>query len=601
MHPSRLAGEQRATVRARFENQVALTPDTTAVAFGQDRMTYAELDARADRIARWLRAKGARRETVIGICLDRCLDLVIAVLGVIKSDACYLPLDPAYPPDRLSYMVAAADATIVVTRSALVDSLGWLTAGQTATVMTDAGEVPSASERKDSDGTAENLLYVIYTSGSSGRPKGVAVPNRALLNLFDWYSSDTNMAPGDVQLSSHSFSFDPASLEILFPLLHGAELVLAPEPARFSPDELLDVIAPAGVTVINVVPSLLYRLLEEPEAAARMSSLRLVVCGGEKLSPTLRDRFLEALPGTRLVNHYGPTETTIFATSWDCQASDGDSVPIGRPVAGVQAYIVGDDLEPLPPGSAGELCVGGSGLARCYANSPRLTAQAFVPDPFRAAAGARMYRTGDQARLRPDGVLEFLGRIDEQVQLRGHRVELAEIEAAIARHAGVREAAVVVRTGNTGDDILAGFAEHDGSICVEQLRAHLRTYLPDYMVPAYLELVGAFPRTVSGKVDKARLPVPPTVGTGVRPRNSSERAIADIWASVLGLAEVGVYDDFFALGGDSLLAMRMMTRVRRELGVTIPLIAAFEHRCVAALADLAETALASVETQPAGS
>lgn len=561
------------TVQVRFERQAARSPDAVAVRCGAERLTYAELDHRAADLAERLRERGAGRESVVGVCLDRGVNLPVALLGVVKAGAAFLPLDPSYPAERRGYMLADAGAAL------LVDDAG-------------ASEVPGQRRlgREDRPGSSgpvrrENLLYVIYTSGSTGTPKGVAVPHRALLSLFDWYWQDTKMSAGDVQLAAHSISFDPAVLELFFPLLNGASVVIATDQARLDPDALLDLIHESGVTVINVVPSHLNRLLDSADASARMSGLRLVVCGGERLSRALCDRFIQAVPGTRLANHYGPTETTIFATSWDCAEAHGASVPIGRPVLGVVPHVVDELMRPMPAGLPGELFLGGTGLARGYVNLPRLTATAFVADPFSNEPGGRLYRTGDVVRVRDDGALEFLGRADEQVKIRGFRIELGEVEAAIASNPAVREAAVVVRTGQTGEPVLAAFAEHDGTATADGLDRYLRGRLPDYMVPGYLELADALPHGVTGKVDKARLPELP-VGDSVGPRDEREAVIAAIWASVLGLPSAGIHDDFFALGGDSLLATRVVGRLRQAFGVPIPLIALLENRSVAALAEV---------------
>jgi amino acid adenylation domain-containing protein len=553
-------------------------------------LTFAELAERAAQAARQLKAAAdAREESIVGICLGRGAALVVAVLAAVKAGSGYLPLDPEYPAERLDFMVRQAGAVIVMSDSALAESATWAKAsGRTLIEMgtTLPEALPAGNELSPENGShrisAENALYVAYTSGSTGKPKGVVVPNRALLNLFDWYAADTGISADDIQLASHSFSFDPATLEMLFPLLHGARVALAPQSARLDPHELLDFIASVGATIVNVSPSLLRRLLDEPRAAARMSSLRIVVCGGERFGVGLRDRFLEMLPDVRLVNHYGPTEATIFATSWDCRPGDEGEVPIGRPAGGALCYVLDESLEPSSEGAEGELFLGGTAVARGYASFPAMTAEAFLPDAFSGMAGTRMYRTGDRVRMRADGVLEFIGRIDNQVKLRGYRIELGEVEGAVTGYEGVLGAAAVVRAGKTGESVLAAFAEHDGSVVIDRLRSWLRTRLPEYMVPGHLELVEALPRTVTGKIDKARLPAEATDhSTG--PRDSAERLMADIWKNVLNLSDVSIDDDFFALGGDSLLATRVIRRVRREFGVELPLITLFESRSIPAL------------------
>jgi len=572
------------TVDVRLARQVARTPDSVAVECGSESLTYAELDLRASELSTHLQAHGVGAEGVVGVCLHRGVDLVVAMLGIIKAGGAYLPMDPAYPAERLRHMLATADARAVVTSRALADIAHRAGAGRARLLVDELPDIAAGAAGGVPRASGESPLYVVFTSGSTGRPKGVTVPHRALLNLFDWYLGDTGMGPADVQICTHSISFDPAALEILFPLLNGARLVMSPDGAHADPDALLDVVAGAKATVVNIGPSTLRRLLDEEDGASRMRGLRIVVSGGERLAPDLRDRFLDTLPEIRLVNHYGPTETTIFATSWDCSTQDGGVVPIGRPVAGVSAYVLDHDLTPVSAGTRGELYIGGAGLARGYVSMPRLTAEAFVPDPFSGAPGARMYRTGDFARVLQGGALEFLGREDDQVKLRGYRVEIGEVEATISRHPAVRESAVVLCEGGGGSSVLAAFIEHDGSTNVEALRAHLRQGLPEHMIPGHLELVDLLPRTVTGKVDKARLSGRIAPDADAVPGDETERILAQIWATVLALPQVGVHDDFFALGGDSLLATRVVAGARQALGREIPLVLLYERRSVAAVA-----------------
>jgi amino acid adenylation domain-containing protein len=564
--------------------QVANNPDAVAVECGPESLTYAELDRRASELSTHLRAHSVGPESVVGLCLNRGVELVVAMLGIVRAGAAYLPMDPAHPAERLRFMLATTDARAVVTSRALADIAHRAGAGR-ARLLVD--ELPAVAARAMAEAphvTGENALYVVFTSGSTGRPKGVTVPHRALLNLFDWYLPDTDLTPADVQLGSHSISFDPAAVEILFPLLNGARLVVSPDGVHADSDALLNVIADAKATVMNVGPSTLQRLLDEPDGPDRMRSLRIVVSGGERLAPELRDRFLSALPETRLVNHYGPTETTVFATSWDPTAADGVVVPIGLPVGGVWTYVLDEEMAPVSAGTSGELYIGGAGLARGYENAPRLTAEAFVPDPFSVTPGARMYRTGDQARVLTGGALEFLGREDDQVKVRGYRIEIGEVEATISRHPAVRESAVVLCEGSGGASVLAAFVEHDGSTNVDALRAHLRRDLPEHMIPGHLELVDRLSRTVTGKVDKSGLAGRISPGVNAAPENETERILAEIWATVLALPRVGVNDDFFALGGDSLLATRAVAGARRALGREIPLVLLYERRSVAAIA-----------------
>ena len=575
-----------ACIHERFAEQATRTPAGLAVVSGEDALTYRELDARANRLARRLVALGAGPEVRVGICLERSAEMVVAMLAVLKAGAAYLPLDPAYPADRLAYMLADSGAPLLVTQA----SLGGLLPGEgVRSVRVDADAAEIAGEPDVAPRTVvapQNAAYVIYTSGSTGRPKGVVVTHANAANLLPRAVETFGVEPGGVVLQTASSSFDASLLEVFVALLSGAALHVAGREVVLSPERLAALLREREIDVWVSTPALLDSLLEEDFPA-----LRTISTGGDRCSAETAARWSR---GRRLFNMYGPTETTIYTTAHLCAPGVAEAPPIGRPVANARVYVLDAWGEPVPAGVPGELHVGGAGVARGYLGRAALTAERFVPDSFGGEAGGRLYRTGDRARWRADGELEFLGRTDAQVKIRGIRIEPGEVESALLEHPGVREAVVVAReapSGIAGDRRLVGYVvAAPGEILVPAaLREHLRARLPEHMVPAAVVELESLPLTPSGKLDRKALPEPEFEGDRyVAPRTPVEEVLAGIWAEVLRLERVGIRDDFFALGGHSLLATRVVARVGAVLGVEIPLRALFAAPTVAELAGRVE-------------
>jgi len=584
------------TLRDLFEQQARRTPDAVAVLGEQGSISYAQLDGTADLIAARLAGEGVTSESVVAVLAERSAELVTALLGVIKAGAAYLPLDPEYPPERLAYMLADSGARVVLAQR----HFGGLLAepGPPVLYLDDAPGWPaSAADGDRAAAAADSAAYLIYTSGSTGRPKGVINTHRGLLNRLDWMRSALSFDAADVVLQKTPASFDVSVWEFFLPLITGASLALARPGGHRDPSYLREAIESSGVTVIHFVPSMLNVFLADEGAAddaaraASCASLRHIVCSGEELPAALARRCLEALPRASLHNYYGPTEAAVDVTAWQATPSalaGRSRVPIGGPVSNVRMYVLDGQLRQVPVGVVGELHIGGVQVARGYHRRPALTAQRFRPDPF-GPAGSRMYATGDHGRWRPDAAIEFLGRIDGQVKLRGMRIELGEIEAALRGQPGVRDAAVTVKEIGPDDRRLVGYVAGATAPDAAALRAALKARLPEYMVPAAFVSLDALPLTGSGKTDHRALPEP---GWGavpgqvpVAPRTPAESRLAAIMAELLGLpAPVGVSDNFFALGGHSLTATRLMARIRAVYGVDLPIRTLFSDPTVAGLA-----------------
>ena len=571
--------------------QAARTPGAAAILHGGRATSYAELDAAANRLARWLRRQGVGPDTPVGVCLERGPELPGVLLAVLRAGGACLPLDPAYPAERLAYMLADARAPLVLTRSGLVPRLE---TGAARVVCLDAVRDAVAAESAaavESGVLPANLAYVIYTSGSTGRPKGVAMPHAALANLLRWQLGAWGAEAAARTLQLTSPSFDVSFQEIFSTWCAGGALVPVDEAGRADPERLLAAISAERVERLFLPFVLLQHLADAAEADGGLPApLREVVTAGEQLraGPGLA-RLFAAHGGCRLRNQYGPTEAHVVSE----HVLDADPArwpllpPIGRPVAGASLFVLDARLRPVPPGVPGELCIGGAGVARGYLQRPALTAARFLPDPFSPVRGARMYRTGDRARWAAGGRLEYLGRLDQQVKVRGFRVEPGEVEAVLQEHPAVRASAVVAQPDAAGGTRLVGYAAADPAPDPRELRGWLEARLPGWLVPAALVVLPRLPLTPSGKVDRAALPPagPPADGTPyVAPRTPDEAVLAREWAAALGVERVGVHDDFFALGGHSLLALRLAARMRAALGRPVPLALLVEHPTVAALA-----------------
>ncbi len=609
-----------------FEARVDRSPGSPALAGpspDSERLTAAELETRANRLAWRLRELGVGPEALVALCLERSVDLVVALLAVLKAGGAYLPLDPSYPADRLALMADDARPAVLVTTADLAGTVP-ARPGLRRLLLDEerAGIAACPAARPPRAARPAGLAYVLYTSGSTGRPKGVMVPHAGIVNRLLWMQRDfLPLAPADRVLWKTPLSFDPSIWEIFAPLASGALLVVAAPGGHRDTPYLVRTVAEQGITVLQVVPSLLRALVEEPDLPS-CTGLRHLICGAEELKPALCDRTLELLPRATLSNHYGPTETSIDVTAWVCKAGAGRTVSVGRPLANLRVVLLDAALQPVPIGVAGEVCLGGVGLARGYAGRPDLTAERFVPDPGAAAPGARqsdlngglgarqfdldgglgarLYRTGDLGRARPDGTLELLGRVDRQVKVRGIRVEPGEVEAALAAEPEVLAAAVTAVVDGQGTvRLFAYVVPRPGLAVPADLRERLGRRLPAALVPAAVVPLAALPLAANGKVDRAALPAP-ELGSGegtpeaaAPPRTVVEERLAALWAEVLGLPRVGVHDDFFGLGGDSILSLQVVARARR-LGIALTPRQLFQHPTVAGLAAVAEV------TDPAG-
>lgn len=568
-----------------IERRVECCPDAIAAVHEGKSLDYGELNRRSNRLARHLQALGVGADVCVGVLMERSLDLPVALLAVLKAGGAFVPLDPEYPKDRLAYMLTDASAPVVLTQSWLSERLP--EDGPVQYICVDAawdslGRQPGTN--LDTQASPEHLAYVIYTSGSTGRPKGVELLHRGLSNHTTWLRNCLDFHPGDRILQCNSISFDGTLVEFFGPLQAGATLVIALPGRHRDPQYLAALIAEQQVTLLNFVPSALRSLLAEPSMGP--GHVRYVACGGEALTPDLVRRLREVVPGVRLGNFYGPTETTMNAMYFEVpQDGDADAVvPIGQPIDNVWCEVRDDHGHPVAPGVVGELYIGGAGVARSYLNQPELTAERFIVDPMRA--GGRLYRTGDRVSKRPDGHLEFVGRTDAQVKLRGFRVELGEVEAALAAIDGVAASAAIVREDVVGVTRLVAYLSGE---CVEvaRLREAMRLRLPEHMLPSAYVKLPRLPTLPSGKIDRARLPAPSPEDFAHQafeaPRGEIEQTIADIWQTLLGAGRVGRNDNFFELGGHSLLLVTMLQRLR-ENELTVDARMAFAHPTLAALA-----------------
>jgi amino acid adenylation domain-containing protein len=562
-----------------IEAQVGRSPDAAAVSFDGQSISYRELNGRANHLARRLQALGVAPDHIVGVCSPRSIQAVVGIVAILKAGGAYLPLDPTQPVERLAEMAADAGCHIVLVDEPLLSSVRSWCAARFVPLPKRDEQIP-AGDDENLEGTVdpEHVAYVIYTSGSTGRPKGVMVPHRAICNQLLWRQSAYPLDSADTAVQVLPVSFDPSIWELFGPLIAGARVVLARTGGHQEPAYLARLIRQERVTTLQLTPRLLRLLLDEPGFDAEQS-LRQVHCGGEPLTGDLRARFMRS-SSARLIHLYGPTETAIDATSWECRRDpevDGDDVtPIGRPIANARVYVLDQYLQPVPIGHSGELYIGGLGLARGYVGDPELTQQKFVPDPF--LTGERMYRTGDVVRHRADGVLEFIGREDHQIKIHGFRVELGEVESALESCPGVSVCAVGVDRGRSGEASLVAYVETPASsdTSAGQLRHFLRARLPYYMCPSEFVIAARLPHLSSGKLDRAALSkLPRERGSAashhVAPCNSSELAVARIWQEILEVPAVGVTDDFFLVGGHSLLAIRLLARLERELELSVPL------------------------------
>jgi amino acid adenylation domain-containing protein len=584
-----------------FEEQVEKTPDAVAVIFENQKLTYQELNTQANQLGNYLQQQGVKPDTIVGIYMERSLSMVVALIAVLKAGGAYLPLDPSYPHERLAFMLADAQVQVVLTQSQLGKELPHQEQLQFVKIE-DIAHANCGIQNLISDVQPENLAYVIYTSGSTGKPKGVMNTHHGLCNRLLWMQDTYQLISADRVLQKTPFSFDVSVWEFFWTLLTGAVLVVAKPGGHQEPRYLSELISQQQISVLHFVPSMLQIFLEETEHQ-QCKTIKHVICSGEALSWDLQQRFFQSFEA-KLHNLYGPTEASIDVTAWCCKPGNQESnheniVPIGRPIANTQIFILDRHLKPVPLGVKGELYIGGLGLARGYLNQPQLTQEKFIPHPFTNlqnlqldGVSTRLYKTGDLARYRPDGNIEFLGRIDYQVKIRGNRLELGEIEALLEQHPQVRETVVVARKDIANDLRLVAYlvTSGDATLSIDELRSFLKQQQPDYMIPSAFVILEALPLTLNGKVDRRSLPTPDNLRPELTapfqpPQSVIEQQIAQIWQEVLGVDKVGIHDNFFDLGGHSLLILQVNRKLCEIFQREISVVTMFQNPTIDSLAE----------------
>jgi len=570
-----------------IEAQVCKTPYAIAARFERHALTYTELNARANRLARHLRSLGVGPQSLVGLCVNRSLDMLVAVIAILKAGGAYVPLDPEHPPERLAYILGDARLSLLVTESYLKKDLR----GATSPLCFLDEITRDLETRQDGDlnlrFSSKHLAYVIYTSGSTGKPKGTGIEHRSVTNLLYSMQSKPGILPTDVVLAATTLTFDISVAELFLPLTVGACVCIFKPLMAADNHRLATLLDETGATFMQGTPATWRLLLNSGWRPGRGQKL---ICGGEAMTPDLARKLLER--SSSLWNMYGPTETTVWSSLHEVESADG-VIPIGRPLANTSLYVLSETLEDVANGATGELFIGGSGLSRGYLNQPALTAERFVPDPFCAHAGARMYRTGDLARFRSDGSVDYLGRADHQVKVRGYRIELGEVEAALSSHPALNLCAVTAGPDASGETQLVGYFVGNTPPDASALREFLKTKLPPYMIPAFLVRLDSMPLSPSGKIDRKALPAPERVGRNsgaprVAPRNEIERALQEIWGEALRTERLGIHDHFFEIGGHSLIATQILTRIRSALHVDLAVKDLFDAPTIAGLAEVVQ-------------
>ncbi len=575
------------------ETQAQLTPDAVAVVFEGQQLTYLELDLQADRVANYLISLGVQPETLVGICVERSLAMVIGLLGILKAGAAYVPIDPHYPLDRIEYMLTDAKINLLLTQHSLIHQLPQVQ--QLVCIDTDWGKIAqSQTTAPKINLSPDNIAYVIYTSGSTGKPKGVEVLHRGVVNFLTSMQREPGITAADTLLSVTTLSFDIAVLEIFLPLVVGARVVLLSREDSMDGRKVAATIDAAEITMMQATPSTWRLLLEAGWAGNKQLK---ILSGGEAISRDLAAQLLSK--SAAVWNMYGPTETTIWSTVYQITGAE-QQISIGKPIANTETYILDAQLQPVPIGIPGELYIGGAGLARGYWHQPALTTAKFIPHPFSGDPTARIYQTGDLARYLPDGKIECLGRSDFQVKLRGFRIELGEIESLLCQHPTIAQATVIIREDLPGDRrLIAYLVAHPQSLTApipNELRQFLQQKVPDYFLPAAMVVLPALPLTPNGKTDRASLPAPDSASlqlqtSFVPPTTPTEITLAQIWIQVLRIERVGTNDDFFELGGHSLLATQVISRARQAFAIDISLQSLFEQPTIAGLASRIDTSI----------
>ena len=578
-----------------FEAQVERSPDAIAVVFEDEHLTYRELNQRANQLSHYLRHQGVGPEVLVGICVDRSLEMVIGLIGILKAGGAYVPLDPRYPKERIAFMLKDSQVAVLLTQEKLVAELP-VQGVHLACLDKDGGEVSAESEENPCSGaTPENLAYVIYTSGSTGTPKGVLGLHRGVVNRFFWMWETFAFEAQEVCCQKTSLSFVDSVWEIFGPLLKGVPTVIIPDAVLKEPSRLVQTLAAKNVTRLVLVPSLVRALLyADIDFQFQLPKLKYWISSGETLSLSLCQRFYDRVPHATLFNFYGSTEVTADATWYDTR--EGRllvCVPIGRPIANMQIYILNHQLQRVPIGTPGELHVGGIGLARGYLNQPGLTAERFITNPFSVEPGARLYKTGDRARYLPDGNVEFLGRIDHQVKIRGFRIEPGEIEVVLKQYPAIREAVIVAWENTPGDKRLVAYIvfHQNQASSLSGIHDYLNGKLADCMVPTVFVPLETLPLTPNGKIDRRALPEPDSYRRDskdefIAPTTPTEEILSGIWAEVLGKEKISLDDNFFEQGGDSLLAVRLITKIEKIFATNLPLTSLLHAPTVAELSNI---------------
>ncbi len=569
-----------------IEQQVARTPDAPAVSFAGQQLTYRELNARANRLAHYLREKGVGPEVLVGIFIERSLEMVVGLLGILKAGAAYVPMDPTYPAERIGFMLEDAEMPVLVTQSHLVSRLP----EHTASLVCLDTDTAALEEQPDTNpiplATPRNRAYVIFTSGSTGRPKGVQICHRAVVNFLISMSREPGLTTEDRLLAVTTLSFDIAGLEIYLPLIVGAHIIVASAATAIDGTALIQELTQERITVMQATP-ITWRILL---AAGWQGNPNLkILCGGEALPPELAQPLLSKVGS--LWNVYGPTETTIWSTAWEIKPGD-EPISIGRPIANTDIYLLDPHRQPVPIGVPGELFIGGDGLARGYLNRPELTAERFIKHPFSSDPSDRIYGTGDLAYYQPDGTIIVIGRLDHQVKVRGFRIELGEIESVLSQHPTVQQAVLVVREDTPGDKRLVAYVmpRPEQHPLADELHRHVQQRLPAYMVPAAFVIMETFPQTPNGKIDRRALPAPDTTSVEressfVAPQTLLQQQLADIWQDLLQTHPIGIHDNFFEMGGHSLLAIRLVNRIEQAMGKKLTLSTLFAGPTIEQIAD----------------
>ncbi|MED1913634.1 non-ribosomal peptide synthetase, partial [Brevibacillus laterosporus] len=563
-----------------FEQQVQQFPDNLALVFGEEHLTYSELHAKVNQLARVLRKHGVQPDQAIGIITDRSIEMMIGILAILKAGGAYMPIDPSYPLERIEHMLEDSRTKLL-----LVQKTEMVPTSYQGEVLLLAEESWMHEEASNLEviNQAQDLAYVMYTSGSTGKPKGNLTTHQNIMQTII-NNGYIEIAPTDRLLQLSNYAFDGSTFDIYSALLNGATLVLVPKEVMLNPMELAKIIREQDITVSFMTTSLFHTLVELDVTS--MKSMRKVVFGGEKASFKHIEKALDYLGEGRLVNGYGPTETTVFATTYTVDSSIKDTgiVPIGRPLNNTSVYVLNENNQLQPIGVPGELCVGGTGIARGYLNRPELTEERFVDNPF--VSGDRMYRTGDLVRWLPNGNIEYLGRMDEQVKVRGYRIELGEIETRLLEHASISAAVLLAKQDEQGHSYLCAYVVTNGVWTAAELRKHVSEALPEYMVPTYFVELEQLPFTSNGKVNKRALPEPEGQITSVyvAPETETEAKLVELFQEILGVEKVGTQDMFFELGGHSLKAMMLVLRMNKELGMEVPLKEVFTHPTVKELA-----------------